>query len=143
MKSFLKAAFDISPFGIFLVAVVSVFKYLMLRYEIDENIKQPLMWFCIAAGLCYVVGWSVVGVIENQGLDYELWEKEAVPSRKKCLLVFLVKYARTIPAIIAFLLFVYLFAPTTMITVVALLVGIIVRNSIQYFRCRPVKQSGN
>ena len=133
MKQFLRAAFHFTWFQLLLVSFFIVLKYVVARFHIDEVIKLPLVWTFIAAFFLLLLAYSLIGVIENKGFSYAAWEANIERCRKKALLILFIKWARVIPMLLGYALFVYMIAPESVTMLIALLGGIVVSNIVSFF----------
>jgi hypothetical protein len=72
-------------------------------------------------------------VIENKGFSYAAWEANIERCRKKALLILFIKWARVIPMLLGYALFVYMMAPGSVSMLIALLGGMVISNMVSFF----------
>lgn len=142
MIKFLRAAFHITWFQVLLIGFFMALKYLVVTFKIDDRVKVPLVWTCIGAFFLLLLAYGLIGVIENKGFSYNEWETNTEKSRKKALLIWYIKWARIIPLLLGYSLFVYMMAPDSAGLLIALLAGIIVSNIVSFLANKKTSQPG-
>ena len=136
MKKLLRAAFKISLWELLVIIVFGAFKYILVTYGLSDKISKPFIWICLGAGILFLFALGVVGIFENKRISLETWEAEDNGSKWRRLVALFVVWGQFIPTALGFLLFIYLIAPTTVSVFIALVVGIVLRNSIHFFEQR-------
>ena len=84
-------------------------------------------------GVIFVLAVSIIGIIENRGQSFEEWKTQAKKSQKEKVMASFASWGLTIPVALAFVLFLYIIAPTSIYMVIALYSGIVIRNCIEFF----------
>jgi hypothetical protein len=132
MKKLLQAAFKITWLQVFVILFFSTLKYGLLTYDLDGKIQKPFIWTCLGAGLVFLLALSITAIIENRGESYESYRARMQTSVKGKLLIGFVGWGLIIPAGLAYVSFLYLFAPTSWYLFVALYAGMVIRNIIRF-----------
>jgi hypothetical protein len=73
MKKFIAAAFHITPFQVLFFLSLSILKYWIISYGMDEHLKLPLIIIGIVAFLLLLTALGIGGYLENQGYTVESW----------------------------------------------------------------------
>ena len=133
MKKFLQAAFRITLFQIFIVLFFSGLKYVLTTYKLEDKIQRPFIWTCIGAGVLFVLAVGITGLIENRSGSYEKWQTKPQKSGGEKILAACITWGIAIPTGLAYVLFLYVIAPTSLSLLIALYGGIVIRNSIRFF----------
>jgi hypothetical protein len=133
MKRFLQAAFKITLFQIIFIIVIASLKYVLDTYNAIDKIQTPFLWICLGAGVIFVFAVATVGLIESRGTTFEEWKGNPKKSTKERLLAGFVSWGTIVPSILAFVLFLYIIAPTSVLMFIALYAGIVIRNCITFF----------
>lgn len=136
MRKFLKAAFKISLWEIFIIVAFGALKYILISYELADKISRPFVWICLGAGLLFIIAWGIIGTFLNKYESFEKWEAEAKSSQRGRFIIGFVKLGQLIPTALGCFLFIYVIAPSTLNVFIAFIVGIVLRNSIQFFQLR-------
>ncbi len=133
MKRFLQAAFKITLFQIIFIIVFASLKYVLDTYNVIDKIKTPFLWIFLGVGIIFVFAVATVGLIESRGTTFEEWNANPEKSTKERLIAGFVSWGTIIPSILAFVLFLYLITPTSVLMFIALYAGIVIRNCITFF----------
>ena len=133
MKLFLKAVFNFSLFQIFLIIALGGAKYLLIERGLSGQLQGPFIVTFLISLFLLIVALGIVGHIENKGASFEAWQKEHAASKKHMLLANFVIWAMAIQIILWYLFFVYMIAPTSFSFFLFLLLGIVLRNIIDFF----------
>ena len=141
MKTFLQAAFKITWFQVILIAIMSGIKYIFTTYAIIEKIQQPFIWICLSAGVLFLFAVGIMGYIENKGSSLEAWKSDPQKSPFEKLMAGLASWGFAIPAVLGYFIFLYLIMPTTILMLIALYLGIVIRNCFAYYKEKQERQS--
>lgn len=134
MKRYLQAAFKITLFQIVIIVLFSTLKYVLITYNLVDKIQKPFIWTCFIAGIIFVLAVTGFGVIKNRGKSYESWQSNPQKSGKERILDAFITWGMAIPPAFAYVLLIYMIAPTSLSLFVALYAGIVIRNSIDFFK---------
>ena len=115
MKPLLKAVFRLTPLQVFVIALFSLLKYLINKYNLADTLRQPMIYTLLGAGLVFVIAVGISGVFENkQALtEPEKTRKKYAALEKRFSGVLNVGFG--VPALIAVALFFYMIVPTTIL----------------------------
>lgn len=129
MKQFLKALFSINVYVIVVFAGFSLLKIAVTEFNWSQAITRPLTWTSLVLGLFFVIAVGCKGLIED---DLETGTGKFVAFEKRYGR--LLNLGIVVPALAGIILFLYFIAPTTRDGLIALAVGLLLRNLYEYFR---------
>lgn len=137
MKPLLKAVFRITPLQVVVIAFFSLLKYIINKYNLEDTLRQPMIYTLLGAGLVFIIAVGVSGVFENKQAhtEPEKTRKKYAALEKRFSGILNVGFG--VPALIAVALFIYMVVPTTFLMLFFLLVGIFLGNFFEYFRNKP------
>lgn len=136
MKKFWLMVIKPGLFQLALILVFSLIKYLLETFEITSKIETPFLIVLICSFVLLIIAIGISGIIENRGQSYETWLEESKSHNKNAALIGFITWSKILAASMAFLLFAYVIAPTT-IEVIMILAGIIlIRNFVVFFTSR-------
>lgn len=141
MKKILLAAFKITLFQILFNLVLSGLKYTLTTYKIIDKIEKPFVWICLGAGAIFVFAIGIKGFIENRGKSFEEWNSNPEKSARDKFMAGFVSWGIAIPAVLAYVLFVYFITPTSVLMFIALYIGIVIKNCINFFSEKHAQQT--
>ena len=133
MKRFLQAAFNITLFQVVVIVILAALKYIFTTYKIFDKMEKPFVWVCLAAGLLLVFAAAITGIIEKGGLSFEEWKDKPKKTILERLTAGFISLGFAIPGVLAYVIFLYVVAPTSMAMVIALFIGMVLKNCITYF----------
>lgn len=141
MKKFIAAAFHITLFQVLLFLSLSVLKYWLSSSGMDEHLKLPLIIIGIVSFLFLLTVLGIGGYLENHGYTVESWVAARPNSKLRILIAQFVQWGQVLPIAIGYALTLYFFTPTSLTLFIALFVGIVLRNIIEYLTKKKDVQS--
>jgi hypothetical protein len=136
MIQFIKTALRVTVLQIAIIGALALFKYLINQTGIVNRIEDWFVWIFVAAVLLFIASVGIMGLIERGGTNFEVWEEAEKKSIQGKLISSFVIWARLIPAAVAVLFLLYLFAPATIEMAIVLYVGMVMWNIIGFFKGR-------
>lgn len=141
MKKFLFATFKTSLFQIVFILLFVGIKYLFTNYKLIDKIEKPLVWFCLGAGVIFVLALSVIGFIENSGKTIEEWKSNPKKTRIEKFMANFASWGFAIPSVLGFIILIYIITPTSILMFIALYAGIVFRNCILFFSEKQTQEA--
>jgi hypothetical protein len=141
MKKFIAAAFHITLFQGLLFLSLSVLKYRISSYGMDEHLKLPLIIVGIVAFLLLLTALGISGYLENKGYTVESWVAARPNSKLRIWIAQFVQWGQILPIVFGYTLILYIITPTSLTLFIALFVGIVLRNIIEYVTKKKDVQS--
>jgi hypothetical protein len=141
MKRFFSAAFKITWFQIFIIVFFCTLKYILIYSKLESKVQGFYLWTLLGAGLVLLITVGIKGAIENTKGNYEHWETTIRQSKTGKALVTFLNWGMILPAALVFVLFLYLIAPTSWSMAIALYVGIVIRNTINFFEQKKTEST--
>ena len=133
MKSFLKAAFNITPFQILLIFIFAGIKYALIEFKLVNVIKTPFLIILLISFSIFLVVVGIKGKMENEEKSFETWSVKNNTLWPRRLLVTIMSWVQTIPIILCYLLAIYFFASTTVWMFILFFAWIVLANCFNYF----------
>jgi hypothetical protein len=142
MKKFIAAAFRITLFQVVLFLSLSVLKYWISFTGLGEHLKLPLMFIGIGAFIILLTALGIGGYLENQGYTVESWVAARPSSKLRIWIAQFIKWGQVLPIAFGYGLCLYVIMPTSLTLFIALFVGIVLRNIIEFLTQKKEVQSG-
>lgn len=134
MKPLLKAVFRLTPLQVVVIAFFSLLKYIINKYNLADALRQPMTYILLGAGLVFIIAAGINGVFENKQAitEPEKTRKKYAALERRFSGVLNVGFG--VPVLIAVASFFYMISPTTLQMLLFLLIGIFLRNLVEYFK---------
>jgi hypothetical protein len=108
----------------------------------DEHLKLPLIIVGIVAFLLLLTALGISGYLENKGYTVESWVAARPNSKLRIWIAQFVQWGQILPIVFGYTLILYIITPTSLTLFIALFVGIVLRNIIEYVTKKKDVQSG-
>jgi hypothetical protein len=134
MKDLFKAIFRITTFQVAVITFFSLLKYVIIKYNYSEVLRQPMIFILLGFGLVFIFSVGMYGLIENKQDPSELERTRQKFAKLEKRFSGLLNLGIGVPALFAAVLFFYIVIPTTIQMVVFFLIGIFLGNLVEYFK---------
>lgn len=133
MKKLLQAAFHITLFQILLILGSGAFKYWLNATGLTKQLTIPFIILGAFALMVLILALGLGGIIENKGHTPETWINERPNSNLRKVIVSVVTWGPVFSIVVFYAFAIYLIAPTSVNLFIAILLGIIIRNVVNYY----------
>lgn len=137
MKRFFTTVFRITTFQVLVIGSFILLKFVINRYNLNDTLQRPMIWVLLAAGFVFILSVGISGIIENK---QDITEPETTRrkfSRIEKRYSGILNSGIWIPSLIATALFLYMVIPTTLQMFFVFLIGLFLRNLVEYIQNKP------
>ena len=133
MKSFLRAAFNITWFQILMAIFMSSFKYLLISFGLIGKVEKPFLFILATTIILLFLAICIGGIIEKSGESFETWTERNKASGKNKFLITFIQWSQIIPLVMGYIMVIYQLTFPPIVFFLALLCMLVIKNIINFF----------